>query len=229
MKRHPFFTKNILDVTSCGALLRHQRLELGRTLDQAAGALKIGKQYLKALEDEAYASIPGLLYAKRFFRAYAEWLGVPDAYQLFENRLHEKPREDRVLLRRVGAKDLMVLPRLLRYGVAAVACLALVGYLLVQVYIYLAPPKITLTFHAPLTHQKQVTVSGKATNTLKLFVNGEEAPVVNGSFQATATLVPGLNAIVVKAVNRVEKESFSTMSLYYAKAESETGDQISLR
>lgn len=229
MKKIPFFTKEILDVTSFGSVLRQRRRELGKTLEQASADLKIGTQYLAALEEEALNAIPGIVYVKQFTKAYAEWLGVRDAYHVFEQRLQDRPREDRMLAQTVSQKELMVFPRMIKYTLAFSLSFALVGYLLVQVYLFLLPPNIVVASQVPITHQKEIVVSGRVDNAFRLMVNGKEVPVADGTFRATATLVSGLNTVSIEAVNRTGKTASISTSVYFAKARSSTGSQISLR
>lgn len=65
------------DANSVGALLRQERETRGISLETVAEATKIGKNYLRALEEDRYQDLPAAAYLPGFIRAYATYLGLP--------------------------------------------------------------------------------------------------------------------------------------------------------
>lgn len=65
------------DVSSAGALLRKEREARGISLETVAEATKIGKNYLRSLEEDRYQDLPAAAYLPGFIRAYATYLGLP--------------------------------------------------------------------------------------------------------------------------------------------------------
>lgn len=61
---------------SAGSLLRKQREQRQLSLEAAAEATKIGKNYLVALENDRYDDLPSPAYLKGFLRTYAVYLGL---------------------------------------------------------------------------------------------------------------------------------------------------------
>ena len=61
---------------SAGHALRQRREQLGLSLDQAGGALKIKPAYLAALEEGRPDRLPGPAYAVGFLKSYGEHLGL---------------------------------------------------------------------------------------------------------------------------------------------------------
>lgn len=59
-----------------GEALKRAREEKGFKLAEAAGALCIRVQYLEALEENDFGSLPGAAYAAGFIRTYANFLGL---------------------------------------------------------------------------------------------------------------------------------------------------------
>jgi cytoskeleton protein RodZ len=59
---------------SVGSYLRESRESRGITLEEAARVTRIGKNYLSALEDDRFNTLPNSAYAKGFLRAYASFL-----------------------------------------------------------------------------------------------------------------------------------------------------------
>jgi cytoskeletal protein RodZ len=65
-------------VGTFGDKLRRERELRGVTLEEIAGATKIGTRALKALEDEHFEQLPGGIFNKGFVRAYAKFLGLDE-------------------------------------------------------------------------------------------------------------------------------------------------------
>lgn len=59
-----------------GAILREARKRRGIELAEVEAATKIRPKYLRAIEDEDWAVLPGDVYARGFIRAYASFLGL---------------------------------------------------------------------------------------------------------------------------------------------------------
>ena len=64
-------------MSQLGTQLRAAREDQGISLSQAAIETRILQRYLVALEDGAYQSLPGDVYARGFVRNYATYLGLP--------------------------------------------------------------------------------------------------------------------------------------------------------
>jgi len=77
-----------------GDLLRERREAKGITVEEAAQVTRIGKNYLNALEDEAYERLPSQAYAKGFLRVYAKYLGLsPDELIAILDNVENVPME----------------------------------------------------------------------------------------------------------------------------------------
>ncbi|MBX6342733.1 MAG: helix-turn-helix domain-containing protein, partial [Thermomicrobiaceae bacterium] len=63
-------------MSNFGELLRQARAYKGVTLREAERATRINRQYLAALEQEEFADLPPLTYARGIVRNYAEYLGL---------------------------------------------------------------------------------------------------------------------------------------------------------
>lgn len=60
-----------------GQILRRRRESRGISYEEAAAATKIGKNYLRALEDDRHGDFASAAYLKGFLRTYATYLGLP--------------------------------------------------------------------------------------------------------------------------------------------------------
>ncbi len=61
-----------------GERLRREREKRGVSLEEIAGSTKIGTRSLRALEEDAFESLPGGIFNKGFVRAYARTLGLDE-------------------------------------------------------------------------------------------------------------------------------------------------------
>ena len=69
-----------LEEHTIGAELRAARLRRGEEIRSIAHILHIRRDYLEALEESRYESLPGKAYALGFVRSYAEYLGLDSQY-----------------------------------------------------------------------------------------------------------------------------------------------------
>lgn len=69
-----------------GDALRHARANKGVTLTEAERAIRIPRKYLRALEDEDFASLPDGVYSRGIVRNYAQYLHLDpdDAISYFD-------------------------------------------------------------------------------------------------------------------------------------------------
>jgi cytoskeleton protein RodZ len=83
-----------------GPTLREARMRDGRDVSEIEQLTKIRAKYLRALENEEWALLPGPTFTKGFLRSYAEALGL-DARQLIDEykRQWEEPHELDVAVR----------------------------------------------------------------------------------------------------------------------------------
>jgi hypothetical protein len=77
-----------------GTTLRERRIRDKIDITTVEDATKIRAKYLRALENEEWAVLPGPAYVKSFLRTYAEFLGI-DAHMLVEEyrARYERPEE----------------------------------------------------------------------------------------------------------------------------------------
>jgi cytoskeleton protein RodZ len=82
------------EVFEIGSSLRDARERRGVELSDVERATRIRSRYLKALEDERFDLIPGLVYAKGFLRTYADFLGLDADRFVDELASRRRPEEE---------------------------------------------------------------------------------------------------------------------------------------
>ena len=115
---------------SVGQKLRETREQHNFSLEQVARDTHISKQYLEALEQEHFATIPGETYIIGFLRNYAEYLSLnpEEIVSLYKNiQIQEQPLPMTELLEPARPR---AAPRIFILLVIVLAVLGAGGYLL---------------------------------------------------------------------------------------------------
>jgi cytoskeletal protein RodZ len=196
-----------------GEKLQQVRVEKGLLLEDVAKATKIKLEFLSYIENGEYQKLPSPSYASGFVRNYARFLELPD-------------KEILALFRREFDEDKMykVLPKgfeqrqnfphtrfKVRQAVlfAVVALIFFVGYLLFQYRdAFLNPPlKITSPKEGVIS-SSQIKVAGTTDPNSTVYVNKNAVSVDNdGNFEKVINVFPGKSTIIIKAVNKFNKET----------------------
>jgi len=81
-------------MTDIGPMLREARMQAGLDIDDVEQRTKIRAKYLRALENEEWALLPGSAFTKGFLRSYADLLGLDPRLLIDEyKRQWEEPHE----------------------------------------------------------------------------------------------------------------------------------------
>lgn len=195
-----------------GQKLKDARIQRKLTLEEVAVATKIKPQFLEAIERGAYAELPSPAYAQGFVRNYAAFLGlqkVPTS-ALFKRDFDEK-RAVKVLPDGMNRSQNFPLKRLnlRRIMIGGSALLLLIGFLFFQYRFALIAPSISIkTPKEGSVVGRDVEIKGKTDSNATVIINNEAAFVNSkGEFMKKVTLFPGNNTVIIKAKNRMGKES----------------------
>lgn len=60
-----------------GNVLKERREELGKNIKEIAKITRVRANYLKAIEEEEFSTLPIPVYTKGYIKEYAKFLGVP--------------------------------------------------------------------------------------------------------------------------------------------------------
>lgn len=196
-----------------GQRLHNKRLEKGITLEQAAKATKISARFLSAIERGDYQKLPSSAYAQGFVKNYAEYLGLPkrEISAIFRREFDEEKifrvlpegltRSNDFPLKRIRIQQTVI--------IVAIVILSIMGYLLFQYrFAIINPPLEVISPKKQQIIPKTITVSGKTDSNAVVTVNEKQASVgENGDFKTEITLFPGKAKIIIKATNRLGKET----------------------
>jgi cytoskeleton protein RodZ len=81
-------------VPSIGETLREARMRQRLDITDVEAQTKIRAKYLRALENEDFAMLPGSTFVKSFLRTYAEFLGLDPHLLVEEYRARHDPRDE---------------------------------------------------------------------------------------------------------------------------------------
>jgi cytoskeleton protein RodZ len=81
-------------VPSIGETLREARMRQRLDITDVEAQTKIRAKYLRALENEDFAMLPGATFVKSFLRTYAEFLGLDPHLLVEEYRARHDPRDE---------------------------------------------------------------------------------------------------------------------------------------
>jgi len=195
-----------------GQKLHDERIKKGLALEQIAKDLKIKPHFLVAIENGEYNLLPDPAYAQGFVRNYADYLGFPNAQisALFKRDFDEK-KATKVLPDGMTQSQEFSLKRISirRVFIGTASLFLLLGFLLFQYrFMFLAP---SINIKSPKDGSvvtQDVTILGKTDSDAIVTVNNEPVFVNNnGEFVKKITFFPGNTNFVVKAKNRLGRET----------------------
>ncbi len=175
-----------------GELLKEARLVRGKGLDEISDALKINKNYLKALEEGDWEVFKAEIYIKGFLKNYAKYLGIDEEKALSIYR-RERNVDDEVKVLYHGQKDVRDLNlrsfKLTKSSVivisAVISLVLIIIFFAYQVFVVQQKPPLELTVPVTTlantgeeikydTTSDTVTIEGKLGVGDTLFVNGQQ-------------------------------------------------------
>lgn len=197
-----------------GDRLKEEREQQGYSLEDVAKSTKIRVQFLKAIEEGNYSSLPSVTYVQGFVKNYIDFLGLPQKQllALFRREFDEQEYTHIVPENISAKKEISLNRRRIRQAVVlgAAILVGLLLYIFIQYRQALFSPSlniITPKEHATISAQT-ITVSGDTEANTSVTVNG--IPVIvdqGGNFTKEVTVFSGPSTIVVKSINSFGKTS----------------------
>lgn len=206
---------------TAGSILKEARLGKNIALVDVEQATKIRLKFLQAIEDDDFAKLPSLGYAKGFVKNYSEYLGLDSSMVLAFFR-RETQDVTRASLLPKGLADPLNKPlfyltpgRFLALLVGVLGTLFLL-YFGVQYHKLYQPPPLTIEKPAneSVTADKRIDILGRTDSDATVMVNGVSVLVrSDGRFFDQITLGPGVNTITIVATSRFGKTTTITRNI----------------
>ncbi len=226
----PFAKKTLTEPKRVCLRLKEAREAKGISLEDLALQTKINPRYLRAIEECHFESIPcATTYKKNFVKRYAATvsLNIDEIVQQFTDEELKKTDGEAPTLTNLETRALPNIPSLIRTGVIAVLIILCASYLGLQLGNLVAAPALTIGNPADgtVTNNKTMQLTGTASTAADVYINNELVTARNDkAFEATLTLAPGTNTVVVRAQKKHGKTSTETIHIIYNEPA-----QVSLR
>lgn len=206
---------------TAGELLRDKRLLKELELSDVASKTKIKIEYLEAIENSNFSSLPSSTFAKGFLRNYASFLYLnPDTIvAMFRRDFTENDKGEiipRGLVEPVGAKPKFMTVSLI---LTTIATLVFLGFLGFQLISWWSLPKLKLL--QPQngdTYGEKVTFKGVTDKDSTVKVNDQQVIVDQyGQFTLDLVFPAGTHSVIIETSNRQGKSTLLERSFTVSK------------
>lgn len=194
---------------TAGELLHEARVKKEKTIEEIAEKIKVKPEYLKALEENRFSSLPSATFTKGFLRKYAFQLRInPDTVvAMFRRDFAENEKGEIVpkgLVEPVNKKNRHISMNIILSAVAIASFLTFFGF---QLYKYYSLPKLEVL--QPVNSEvytPKITVKGKTDPDNVVTINNQKV-VLNpsGEFSLDLTFPAGTHSVIVQSTNRQNK------------------------
>ena len=197
-----------------GQILKTRRLEKGLTIEEVSQETKITQKYIRALENDDYKAFDSFIFASGFIKIYGKFLGLQTDKLIALYRRELKPSEqdsksatNNLNKRKFSIKGYLTAENIVK-ALLGLFVLAIFSYIYVDFYKYQESPKINLIYPTEnfTTHDSTISIKGVTNINSDIYINDNQIPVnPDFTFEYTLTLTPGINEILIKAVNQINK------------------------
>lgn len=206
---------------TAGQLLREKRELKELSLDDLAKTTKVKKEYLEALENSDFSSLPPATAIKGFLRNYARALYLnPDTVVAMFRRDYEENEKGEIIPRGL-VEPVAKKPRLISasFLLTVAALAAFLSFLALQLVSWWSLPKIDLLQPTEgEVYGELVTVKGVTDPDATITVNGQQVLInKDGQFTLDLLFPAGTHSVVIEATNRQGKSRLLERSFQISK------------
>lgn len=218
-----FSLRKIKKSITLGARFRRARKRIGCEFVDVEMKTKIRSKYLEALENDDFENLPADAYTKGFVIRYALFLGMDkdkalDDYFKQKSNFHLSRGDilsPNKSYREVGA---IITPKIFAPLFLTLFVAGMFTYLAVQVYGFAASP--ILDIQTPSNNSviatENIEIKGNTSEQADVFINDQKIQVSSGGeFTVDYKLLPGINVISIRSINKADKEKSLTYTLEY--------------
>ena len=206
---------------TAGDLLREKRLLKELTVEQVAIKIKVKPEYLQALEESDFTSLPGETTTKGFLRNYASALRLnPDTLLAMFRRDFEVQSGGEIVPRGLvepvsRSPRLLSASRILAWSIA----LAFIGFLLYQLVGWWSLPRVELAQpEQGEVYGEKITVKGKTDRDNVVIISGQKVLVgASGEFSLDLLFPAGTHSVTIEVSNRQGKSRLIERSFTVSK------------
>lgn len=218
-----FSLKKIKKPIALGARFRRARKRLGSDLFDVEMKTKIRSKYLEALENDDFANLPADAYTKGFVIRYANFLGIDENRALndyFKQKSNFHLSNGDILSPNKSYREagIIITPKIFAPIVLGLFIVGMFVYLAVQIYGFAAAPELAI--YSPnnnsIINSENIEINGNTSKQADVYINEQKVQVSSdGTFSVDYKMLPGINVISIKSVNKADKEKSLTYTLEY--------------
>jgi cytoskeletal protein RodZ len=193
-----------------GKFLKDARAKKKYSKARVAKATKIKVSFIEAIEKENWEALPEFPVVLGFVKSIAGVLKVDKNQAVALLRRDYPPRVLPINPKPDVSSKFTWSPRLTFLTGLGLILVVIFGYLTIQYFHFVSPPKLTVESpkEGQVINKRNVSVSGKVDPEATLKINNQPVLVgEDGTFKAEIEIYGGTEEIVVKAVSRSGKET----------------------
>lgn len=218
-----FSLRKIKNSVTLGARFKRARKKIKMELIDIEMQIKIRSKYLSALENDDYQNLPADAYAKGFVIRYAKFLGINEQKALndyFQQKSQFQMHKEDILSPNRSYREYkyIITPKMFTPLAVGLLIVGLFSYLSVQIYGFAAAPELSLNTpnNNSIVESDNIEVRGTTSQQAEVYINEQKIQVNSeGTFATDYKLLPGINVIRVRSVNKANKEKSLTYTVEY--------------
>lgn len=218
-----FSLKKIKKPIALGARFKRARKRLGADIFDVEMKTKIRSKYIEALENDDFAVLPADAYTKGFVIRYANFLGLDENRALndyFKQKSNFHLSNGDILSPNKSYRELgiIITPKIFTPVILVSFIVGMFIYLAVQIYGFAAAPELAISSptNNSVIENENIEINGNTSKQADVYVNEQKIQVSgDGTFSVDYKMLPGINVISIKSVNKADKQKSLTYTLEY--------------
>ncbi|HZJ40903.1 MAG TPA: helix-turn-helix domain-containing protein [Candidatus Saccharimonadales bacterium] len=207
-----FTPKKLISEDSIGEELRRLRTFKNLGVDEVSQKLGIRSDYLLALEEENFNSLPAGLYGKNFLKKYADFLGADKnlvakfLQEASDDRIENNPFSQKILKK----NKFLIFPKIVRNLLLSLAVLICFLYLIFYFKKIVLPPNLIVSQPGKnlMITESSILIAGKTEKEAEVRINGELILNNNdGDFSQMINLKKGVNTLIISSKKKYSQEN----------------------
>jgi len=204
-----------LNSETLGQQLKKEREAKKISLEKVSEDLKINKKYLSALESERLQDLPAGIYARNYFKAYAEYLNlnVNEILKQYKEECESestKNKKNFFAQKTTKARYFFSIPKVFKITAIVLIIFVCIIYICFYLNNLISPPDLII--FNPKTdvsiNENKIEIKGQAENNVNIKINGKDILAdKDGFFSAVIFLKNGLNTVSIEAQKKHSKKS----------------------
>lgn len=218
-----FSLRKIKKSVTLGSRLKRARKRLKLEIVEIEIQTKIRSKYLIALENDDYKKLPADAYTKGFVVRYAKFLGLNEKKSLddfLRQKSHYHLEAENIISPNKSFREVkyIITPKIFAPVLIILTVLGMFSYLFIQIYGFAAAPDLLISKPAnnSVIESESIEITGNTSQQADVYVNEQKIQVAgDGSFSVDYRMLPGINIISIKSINKAEKQKIVTYTLEY--------------